>query len=271
MNEALLGTSGKRDKRVSGANARSSMNSNLEEDEDRSPSKDHKGYKLVERETKTKHSIVLNKIRFIFILNLAPFLLIIYTFFDIHWYLMATTSINSYWTNLLFIEKDNQMNQTVYNIPMLAFIKNDCDYGNLTQNDPPQLCQVLQSYFYSGLIASVVIAFGLFLHILHMIQMARLGCKKSADLEGLRFHYFIIFCYVSSFIYWIFGSASFINTNSSGTPFLQKIGSSIIYYLSAILVFFLLSIWFEKLIKAATDQKMVHELLNAGNKYVSKL
>jgi hypothetical protein len=271
MNDALLATSGKKPRATVESMAKSSMISNEEDINERSPSKDNKGYKLIETQTKSKQNIILNKVRFILMLNFVPFGCILWAFYDVHWYLMASTALNNYWTNLLFIEKENQSNQTVYKILMFDFIKEGCVYKNMTQNDPPQLCQVLQSYFYSGLIASAVILFGLILHGLHMIQLGRLGCRKSAELEGLRFHYFIIFCYSSSFIYWIFGSTSFINDNNSSTPFPQNIGSSIFYYLSAILIFTLLSLWLERLIKTTTDQKMVNKLLDAGNKYVSKL
>lgn len=116
-----------------------------------------------------------------------------------------------------------------------------------------------------------MIVFGLFFHTIHIIQLARLGCRKNADIEGLRFNYFILFCYTSSFIYWIFGSASFINTNNSGTPLLQQIGNSMMFYWGSIIVFIFLSIWFDKIIEAASDQKMVNELLFAENKYISKL
>jgi hypothetical protein len=159
---------------------------------------------------------------------------------------------------------------------MIFFVQAGCEEGTLTKDDPINLCSVITSYFYAGLIAAGVILFGLIFHGVHIAQLAKLGCRSKADLvkglSSLRVPYLILFCYAASFVYWIFASASLINPNYEiPLTLVEKIGPSMQTYLWSSLAFALLSLWFRWVFKRAFKRTLVNHLLDAEKKFLDAL
>jgi hypothetical protein len=275
MNDSLLESSAKGGDSLTGSPRASSIFSDSDL-EPVSPKKISHGYNLLKSQREASDNITLNNLRVLFILNFAPFGLIISTLFNIKWFIMATGNGNTYWVNLLSIEKyDDQLN-LVYNYLMFFFVKDGCQAGSKTKDDPLNLCPVTTSYLYAGLIAAGVIAFGLFFHSVHIMQLAKLGCRRKADLikgiAALRVPYLILFCYLSAFIYWVFASASLINVNyEKPIPIFDRVGASMKIYVCGTGLFIFLYIWFRWIFKRALKRNLVNHLLDAEKKYLDAL
>lgn len=276
MNDSLLESS------VQGGESKSPSpraSSVFSEEDDKlalTPVKISHGYNLLKHKREATDNITLNNLRVLFILNFAPFATIISSLFNRKWFIMATGNGNIYWVNLIWIEKLNQNLVSVYHYIMFLFVQDQCQEMPYTKDDPINLCSVTTSYLYAGLIAAGVIVFGLLFHFIHILQLAKLGCRRKADLikglAALRVPYLILFCYISSFIYWIFASASLINTNYEiPIPLLGRIGTSMQLYVWGTFGFAFLFLWFRWVFKRAFKRTLVNHLLDAEKKYLDAL
>jgi len=252
-----------------------------------SPTKNSTAYKILTIERQAKINVTFNNICIILFFTLFPLGIIAATFGYVKWFLMVQTAEYNYWVNLFFIQKSCtqdaslpirysplcQDSQTVYFHPMILFYINGCKDGDLTKDDPSNLCTAMASSYYSGLLAGITIILGLFLHIFHIIQLMRITFSRNPNLirgfHPLRVAYFVMFLYIAPFVYWLFASASIINYNSK-KDLLERFGLSFYSYLASVLFYVLLVLWFRKVYKKGIRRNLVNTLLNAERKYESE-
>jgi len=257
------------------------------EPEPLSPTKNSTAYKILTIERQAKINVTFNNICIILFFTLFPLGVIASTFANIKWFLMVQNTEYNYWVNLFFIQKSCAEDVTyplrqsplcedsdeVYFHPMLLFYINGCKDGDLTKDDPSNLCAVMASSYYSGLLAGITIILGMFLHIFHIIQLMRITFSRNPNLirgfHPLRVAYFTMFLYIAPLVYWLFASASIINYNSK-KDLLQRFGLSFYCYLGAILFYVLLVLWFRRVYKKGIRRNLVNTLLNAEKKYVGE-
>lgn len=250
------------------------------------PEKYAEGFNLMRLDRVAKNKITINKIKMIILLTLLPMAAIVYSFFDYQWFLMVETREYQYWVNLVALEKvcQNMMSlpfcqvpgTLVYSATTVFLYHNSCQYGDLTSDDPINLCSVLVSYYYSGLIAASIVAVGFLVHLLHIAQMIEI-CRRGNTqtikfLDPQKVPYLIMFLYVSPLVYWFFASATPINSNTMDSMIIfQRIGSSFIIYAAAAISFIGLSIFFQRVFAQGIRRNLVNDLLNAEIRYIEGL
>lgn len=240
-------------------------------------------FKILMLDRQTKANVTLNTLCIILFLNLVPFSVLLSTFFNKSWYLMAQTTNYNYWVNFISIQKICQpSSQTplcsdgpvIYTELILQFYLQGCPSSNLTYQDPTNLCSVMASYAYSGLIATVTTFLGLILYLVNIYQLLKILWKRDQTRIGgfgpLTVACFAIFFFVGSMVYWFFASATLINDNSE-LALLQRFGSSAFCYFGSVVLFVLLVLWFQKINSKGRHKNLVTDLLKAEKKYVDQI
>lgn len=243
-------------------------------------------FKILMIDRQAKVNVTLNNVCVILFLSFLPFLGMVSTLPNVSWFLMAETPNYSYWANLLLIQKECKMiggnspaaalcgdSQTVYTFLMMKMYLGGCDEGNLTQDDPPNLCSVMASYAYCGLIGSIATVIGLLLHMVHIYQLVKVSWTRDhTRVQGfsvLTIAYAAIFLYIGCFLYWLFGSATLINNNST-QPLIKRFGVSFYIYFASICLFLILTLWFQRTYRKGVRKTLVNNLLNAEKKYIDQ-
>lgn len=243
------------------------------------------GYKLARLDRAAKNTITINKIKMILVLNFLPLIGIIYSLFDTRWYLIVETKKYNYWLNFIFIENDCRDNPSypyclnpdkIYWTSIFNLYTDDCQYKGLTNDDPINLCSVLTSYYYSGLIAFGIVFFGIMVqvtHITQLIQVIRRGSTNATKLANPhKVPYLIIFLYAGALVYWFFASATPINKNTvENISVFGRFGVSALVYAISVGLFMLLAWWFKRLFSKGVRSSLVEDLLNAEIRYVEEL
>lgn len=107
-----------------------------------------------------------------------------------------------------------------------------------------------------------------------------MGFRKSFDLmrgiSSLRAPYLVLFCYISSFAYWVLGSTALTESdnNYNSLPDLSlmgKVGASIHFYVWSVVFYFILFAWLRCIIKARLKKRLEEKLLNAEKKFLEAL
>jgi hypothetical protein len=249
-----------------------------DDEEGLSPGRYHSQYhKVLEKQVEIQDSVTFNTVRVIFVFQFIPLFAIVASLVLYPWYVMAneTGFSYTYWVNLLMIVKYDTIGQKiVYQFLMFDFYNADCVDGNLTNDDPVGLCNLMTSYFYAGLVAAAVVVAGIVAHSYHIYKLASFGCRSKNRLEkgiGILFlPYFILFCYTSSLVYWFFGSATLLNGNAD-LNVLQRFGYSMMIYAGAVFFFFLLSSWLNHIMKGAFNRNDVTKILKAEKKLLEAI
>lgn len=251
-----------------------------------SPEKYAEGFNLMRLDRAAKNKITINKIKLIIALTLIPMAAIIYSFFNYRWFLMVETKKYQYWVNFLYLENVCQnlltlpfcqvAGSVVYSASTIFLYNNSCQDGNLTSDDPINLCSVLVSYYYSGIISASIVALGIVIHLVHIAQLIEI-CRRG-NTQSIRFldpqqvPYLIMFLYLSPLVYWIFASATPINNNTMDSlSIFERIGSSFIVYCSAVIGFICLSVFFQRVFAQGIRRNLVNDLLNAEIRYIEEI
>ena len=267
-------------------NALSDVDSEASGDALESPEKYAEGFNLLRLDRAAQNKITINKIKLIIVLTLMPMAAIIYSFFNYRWFLMVETKKYQYWVNFLYLENVCQnlltlpfcqtAGSVVYSASTIFLYSNSCQYGNLTSDDPINLCSVLVSYYYSGIISASIVALGLVVHLIHLGQLIQIWRKGSTHtirfLDPQQVPYLIMFLYLSPLVYWVFASATPINNNTMDSlSIFERIGSSLIVYCSAVIGFICLSIFFQRVFAQGIRRNLVNDLLNAEIRYIEEI
>jgi hypothetical protein len=179
------------------------------------------------------------KIKIFFILNLIVFGAIIASLTLPRWYILMTGNGNTYWGNFLTLQKANSDDDVVYHEMMFIFVKNDCEDGTLTIDDPVGLCNVVTDYTYTGLVSVLLVFVGLLLHLIHIIKLLTFSIKKPEQLiSGIgtfRLPYLVSTLYIAAYVYWMLSSFEVLSEKAPGLEILDRIGYSMqIYVLSSL-------------------------------------
>lgn len=197
---------------------------------------------------------------------------------------MAQTSNYNYWVNFVSVQKICQPTSTsslcsngggvIYTELMLDFYLQGCPSSNLTYQDPSNLCSVMASYAYSGLVATITTFLGLILYLIHIYQLVKILWNRDETRIGgfgaLTVACFAIFFFVGSMVYWFFASATLINDNSE-LSLLPRFGSSSFCYFGSVVIFVLLVLWFQKINSKGRHKNLVTDLLKAERKYIDQI
>jgi len=110
-------------------------------------------------------------------------------------------------------------------------------------------------------------------HIVHLIQIWQNGTPDAVKrLNPQKVPYLVVVFYTVSIIYWVFASASPINDNTvDDLVVFERYGSSLVFYLSAVLLNLLLASWFKKVFTKNIHGSLVNDLLNAELRYTQGL
>merc|ERR1712137_1488314 len=144
---------------------------------------------MIDRQAKV--NVSLNNVCVLLFLTLVPFFGIISTLPNVSWFLMADTIEYNYSVNLLLLQKECKTSggnsnpsplcdgsQTVYTFLLMKLYLAGCDEGYLTKDDPKNLCSVLASYTYCGLIGSIATFVGLILHLVYLYQLFKVWWNR---------------------------------------------------------------------------------------------
>jgi len=249
------------------------------------PMENSTAFKILMQDRQAKVNITFNTLFMILILNIFPLLAFISTYPNLNWFLMVETQKYDYWSNFLFIKKEcNSLSElqtasqfcseaevTVYFHFLLKFYWNGCKDGQLTLDDPSNLCSVVASYTYSGLIGCIATLLGILIHSVYIYQLAKLSYRRNLSrLKGfsiLTILYSTLFFYTGSLLYWLFASATFINKNSK-KALGDRFGSSFFCYIGALIASVILTLWFRRVYKKGERKNFVNYLLDAERKYI---
>ncbi len=238
-----------------------------------SPSKFNAGYNLVKLTQAAKTAVNMNKFKVILCLNLLLIILILISFFYKKWFVLFEDTNHKYWVNFLFIKKSCQENANPdycsdgYSRLTYTFLKESCGFDPITIDDPTNLCSVLTSYNFNGIIAFIITSLGIILHFIHIAQMTQIWHQGTTDtLKWISFNsvpYFIVVLYFGSLLYWwIF---------ATGLSSIGKFGVSFLLYCLSVVAFAPLTIWFKRLVSKGIRGSLIDELLNAEYKYIEGL
>lgn len=155
---------------------------------------------------------------------------------------------------------------------MPKFYDNNCIDLPYTSDDPIGLCNVVVPYLYSGVFAAFVLLTGAIAHLYHIYKLYSIGFKKKFILKKgvgtLHLPFFILFCYIGSFIYWMAASGSLFGTNATDLPFWQSLGISIEVFAGAFAFVFILSSWLNCIMRGAFKRNEINILLAKEKKYL---
>jgi len=183
-------------------------------------------FKILMQDRQAKVNITFNTLFMILILNIFPWLAIVSTYPNLDWFLMVETPKYDYWSNFLFLKKEcNNFSElqnasqlcegsetTVYFHFLMKFYLDGCSDGQLSSDDPSNLCSVVTSYAYSGLISCIATCFGLIVHLIYIYQLAELSYKR--NLSRLSGFSILTISYCTVFLYRIILVLAFCICNS---------------------------------------------------------
>jgi len=192
----------------------------------------------------------LSRLKIMCFLNFITLALIIPSIFLANWFIIYTGNKNTYWSNYTLIRKIDSNDNPVYQFIMYEFIKDNCIHGDSTQDDPPELCDVVENYTYSGLIALGITTIGLIIHLVHIVKLILL-LKRPGQLllaiQPFRIPYLISALYIGSIVWWALVSGAINNDHAPGKGIFDRMGCSLYLYLGGSLGYLIIALLYRSI------------------------
>lgn len=209
----------------------------------------------------SKNAVTRNKLKLLAALNFIVIAGVGFSLIYPKW--AKAYSQNGYdcWVNPIKISQYFD-SSTVFHDFLLAYHKNGC-------NNNKNLCDAISPYIFSGLIATGVIAFGLLVQLINIIQILMFGFRKNCCLRQCFppdiMQIGVLLIYVGAFVFWYFGTGFFTKPFVSFSGFLSVLGPSMFVYVASVLVYLVLLGYFQFLYKKTLQYAELNRLLLAEN------